>query len=172
MYTFIYSTTIMSLAKRKINLTKNQLNKLRIAHKKQRRAILTLRKDQLKNGKVDVMLDSNQNKLLDRAIRKNKGMRMDFDHYRLKEMIDGGLLKEIMTLAEDNIPYFRKLASPLIRNRVAPILKDQFVPWLKKLIDEELDTLMEKDSTGAGLVRRINSQLRRALHDAREVKKN
>ena len=162
----------MDQHKRKINLTKNQLNKLRIAHKKQRGQILALRRDQLKNGKFDVMLNSKQTKRLDKAIKNNTGLRLNIEHYQLKDMIDGGLLKEIMTLAEDNIPYFRKLASPLIRNRVAPILKDQFVPWLKKLIDEQLDTLMAKDVTGAGLVRRINSQLRRALHDAREVKKN
>lgn len=75
-------------------------------------------------------------------------------------------------MAENSIPYFKKIASPLIKGKVAPVLKNQFVPWLKKLIDEELDTIIEQDATGAGLRRRINSELNKALNEVRNVKKN
>jgi len=162
----------MTLHKRKINLTKNQLNKLRIAHKKLKRAVLTLTKDQLKNGNVEVLLDGDQNKQVDRALNKNKGVRLIIGNSQLKQMVDGGLLKEIMELAENNIPYFKKLASPLIKTKVAPVLKTQFVPWLKRLIDDELDTIMEKDTTGAGLIKHIQRKLNTTLNDAREIKKN
>lgn len=154
--------------KRKINLTKNQLNKLRIANKKLKRAILYLSKEQLKNGNVEVSLDSDQHKQVERAIKNNTGVRLIFDYAQLKEMIDGGLLREVMELAENNIPYFKKVASPLIKGKVAPLLKDQFVPWLKKLIDSELDTLIDQDASGAGLTRHINRELNRVLSGAKK----
>jgi hypothetical protein len=162
----------MGSHKRKISLTKNQLNKLRLAHKRLKRAVLTLTRDQLKNGNVEVLLDSDQNKQIEKAIKSNRGLRLILDHSQLKEMIDGGLLKEVLELAENNIPYFKKIASPLIKTKVAPVLKNQFVPWLKKLIDDELDTLMEKDESGAGLIKRIHNKLNKTLNDAREIKKN
>lgn len=155
---------------RKINLTKGQRNKLRIAHKKLKRAVLTLTKDQLKNGNIEVTLDSDQNKQIEKALKNNKGVRLIFDYSQLKEMIDGGLLKEVLEIAENNIPYFKKLASPLIKTKVAPVLKNQFVPWLKKLIDNELDELIEEDKSGAGLVKRVNGKLNKCLKDAREQK--
>lgn len=157
----------MGLHRRKINLTKNQMNKLRIAHKKLKRAILTLSRDQLKNGNIEVMLDGDQNKQVEKAIKNNRGLRLILDHSRLKEMVDGGLLKEVLELAENSIPYFKKFASPLIKTKVAPVLKDHFVPWLKRLIDDELDTIMEKDTSGAGLVKRIDGELKRTLNNVR-----
>lgn len=162
----------MGSQRRKISLTKSQLNKLRIAHKKVRRAVLTLTKDQLKNGKVEVALDNDQNKQIEKALKNNRGVRLIFDYSQLKDMIDGGLLKEILELAENNIPYFRKIASPLIKNKVAPVLKSQFLPWLKSLIDDELDTIIDKDESGAGLMKRINSKLNMTLNDIRQGQKN
>lgn len=162
----------MGSHRRKINLTKNQLNKLRIAHKKLKRAILTLNKDQLKNGNIEVMLDGEQNKQIEKAIKNNKGLRLIMDHSQLKQMIDGGLLKEVLELAENNVPYFKRFASPLIKTKVAPMLKEQFIPWLKKLIDGELDTIMEKDTSGAGLIKHINAKLKNSLNGVRQIKKN
>ena len=158
--------------KRKINLTKGQLNKLRLAHKKLKRAVLTLTKDQLKNGNIEVTLDGDQNRQIEKALKNNRGLRLIFDYSQLKEMIDGGLLKEVLELAEQNIPYVNRFVSPLIKTKVAPVLKNQFVPWLKKLIDDDLDELKEKDESGAGLVKRVHGKFNKCLDGVREVKKN
>lgn len=73
-------------------------------------------------------------------------------------MIDEGLLKENLKMPENHNQYFKKTTSPLIKVKVAPVFKNQFVPWLKKLTDEELDTIMEQDASGARLKIRINGE--------------
>lgn len=160
----------MAQHKHKISLSNIQRNKLRVGYKKQKLVVLTLKNDQLKHGNVEVLLNDQQHRQVEKAIKNGTGIRLILEYTQLKDNVNGGLLKEILEMAENSIPYFKRFASPLIKDKVAPALKNQFIPWLKKLVDEELDTLMTTDPTGAGLRKRINNALNQALHTAHEKK--
>ncbi|KAG8325554.1 hypothetical protein J6590_064896 [Homalodisca vitripennis] len=62
-------------------------------------------------------------------------------------------------MVDSSVPGGKRFISPLIRRKVAPLLREKFIPWLKSLVDEELDTIIEKDPTGRGLKRRIGRKL-------------
>lgn len=160
------------LHEHKINLSEGQKRKLRIAYKKRKAAVIGLTKDQLtKRNGVNVLLNKQQHAAVTKAIKNKSGVRLILEYSQLLKNKEGGLLKEALELVENSVPYTRKYITPLIRQQVAPILKDHFVPWLKKLIDEELDTIIERDPKGAGLKARINKKLDHLLAGVR-VKKN
>lgn len=154
--------------KYKLKLTDLQKRKLRLAYKKQRVAVLSLKNDQLKNGNIEVFLTDQQLRQINKAKEKNRGLRLLLDYRQLKNNIEGGLLKEIMDIAENNIPHFKKWVSPLVKDKIAPLLKNQFIPWLKQLVDSELDEIISKDTTGAGLKKLINSKLNNTLLQAKK----
>lgn len=154
--------------KYKLNLTDIQKRKLRVGYKKQKLVVLSFKKDQLRNGNVDVLLTDQQYRQVQKALKNNTGVRLILDYRQIKSNVEGGLLKEILEMAENNIPQVKRFVSPLIKEKIAPLLKNQFVPWLKSLVDNELDELMKKDATGEGLKKLINRELNRTLSSVRK----
>ena len=155
------------LHKHKINLSERQKNKLRIAFKKQKSAIIGLTNDQLK-GEDFILLTDEQHKNILRAQKNNKGLRLTITYEQLQKSKDGGLLKEILSFVEDKLPFGlgKNIVTPLVKKKVAPLLKNKFIPWLKELIDGELDEVIE----GSGLKKQINQKLDSILSEAIQKK--
>lgn len=147
------------LHRHRIHLSDGQKRKLRIAFKKRRTAIIGLTNDSLSRGADHILLNEAQHKAVEKAIRNKTGLRLAVSYDQLLKNKEGGLLKEMLEMVESKVPYGKRFISPLIRHQVAPILKNRFIPWLKNLIDNELDSIIEKDPKGAGLKRCINNKL-------------
>lgn len=146
------------LHKHRISLSKGQKQKLRIAYKKRKSAVIGLKNNQLSNVKSgsDLMLNDRQHKALVKANKNKTGLRLTLSYDQLSTQ--GGLLKEMLELVETSVPGGHFI-SPLVKNKIAPLLKNHFIPWLKSVIDNELDTIIAKDPKGAGLKRCINKKL-------------
>lgn len=147
------------LHRHRIRLSDSQKRKLRIAFKKRRTAVIGLTNENIAHGNDHILLNAVQHKAVEKATRNKTGLRLVLSYDQLLKNKEGGLLKEMLELVEASVPGGRRFISPLIRNQVAPILKNKFIPWLKELIDNELDTIIDKDPKGAGLKRCINNKL-------------
>lgn len=143
----------------KIHLSDGQKRKLRVAFKKRRTAVVGLSNEHITNGGDSILLDDTQHKAIQKAIRNQSGIRLKLSYDQLLKNKDGGLLKEMLELVESKVPYGKRFITPLVRHQIAPLLKDKFIPWLKNLIDNELDSIIDKDPKGAGLKRCINNKL-------------
>ena len=142
-----------------VHLSKGQKQKLRTAYRKQRNAVIGLTNKNIgPRGKDFILLNGIQHEAIKKARKNKTGLRLNLSYDQLLKNKQGGLLKEVLEIMESKIPGGRFI-SPLVRKNLAPMLKDKFIPWLKKLIDHELDTIIERDPQGAGLKRRINKKL-------------
>lgn len=147
-----------------IRLTDGQKQKLRSAYRKRKSTTIGLRNEQLSGGPNRILLTFEQHKALSSALKSNRGLRLLLDYEQLVKNKAGGFLKEMLNMIETTIPGVKTFISPIVRNNIAPLLRNRFVPWLKELIDNELDTLIEKDPKGSGLRRRINGKLNSLLN--------
>lgn len=147
------------LHKHSIKLSAGQKQKLRIAFKKRKSTIIGLKSDQLVRGCDQILLTTEQHKAVQRAIKKGTGIRLNMNFEQLLKNKDGGLLKEMLGIVEKVPLVGNAIISPLVRKKIAPLLRNQFIPWLKRLVDDELDSIIDKDPKGAGLKRRINRKL-------------
>lgn len=145
------------LHKHGVRLSTGQKHKLRIAFKKRRTAVIGLTKENISSGGDEILLTPAQHRALNRAVKNKRGIRLVMSYDQLLKNKEGGLLKEMLEFVETTIPGGRRFISPLVKKQLAPMLKEQFLPWLKKLIDSELDTVI--DPKGAGLKRCINKKL-------------
>lgn len=145
--------------KHNVALTPGQKRKLRTAYKKRRSAILGLKHDQLSGGRDQIMLTDAQHRALVSAGKANRGLRLVLSYDQLTRNKNGGLLKEMLGMVEKLPLVGKSVVSPLVKKKLAPLLRDHFIPWLKRLVDSELDTIIERDPQGAGLKRRINAKL-------------
>ena len=148
------------LHKHTVHLSEGQKRKLRIAYKKRRNAVIGLTNENLsRGGKDHILLNDLQHKMIEKARKNKTGIRLNVSYDQLMKNKQGGLLKEVMEIVENTVPGGKRFISPLVRKQLAPMLKERFIPWLKHLIDNELDTIINKDPKGAGLKRCINSKL-------------
>jgi len=146
------------LHRHKIRLSPRQKNKLRLAYKKRRNTVIGLKRDDIGSGE-HILLTERQHKAVNKALKHNTGLRLILGFDQLMKNKEGGLLKEMLSFVEENVPGGKRFISPLVRHQIAPILKDHFLPWLKQLIDHELDTIIVKDKQGDGLKECINKKL-------------
>lgn len=155
----------------KIILSEGQKRKLRIAYKKRRTTVIGLTNKNISSGHGDnILLNDVQNKAIKKSIKNKTGLRLIMSYDQLIKNKEGGLLKEMLEFVESSVPGGKRFISPLVRKQIAPILKDEFLPWLKKLIDNELDTII--DPKGAGLKRCINEKLDNLLKNRPNKKKH
>lgn len=152
------------LHRHKLKLSDGQKRKLRIAYKKRRSAVVGLTSDNLTGGRDHILLTEVQHKALNKAMKNKTGLRVALSYDQLMENKKGGLLKEVLEFVEKTVPGGKRFISPLVRQQLAPMLKNQFLPWLTGLIDNEIDTIMEKDPKGSGLKQIINRKLDSLLH--------
>lgn len=156
----------------KIILSEGQKRKLRIAYKKRRTTVIGLTNKNISSGHGDnILLNDVQNKAIKKSIKNKTGLRLIMSYDQLIKNKEGGLLKEMLEFVESSVPGGKRFISPLVRKKIAPILKDEFLPWLKKLIDNELDTIII-DPKGAGLKRCINEKLDNLLKNRPNKKKH
>lgn len=145
--------------KHNIRLSDGQKRKLRAAFKKRKTAVIGLSKENISGGRDSIMLENDQHRAISKAIKNNTGVRLVMSYEQLMKNKKGGLLKEMLDFVEDTVPGGKRFISPLVRKQIAPMLRQKFLPWLSKLIDNELDTIIDKDPKGAGLKKCINKKL-------------
>ncbi|KAG8324463.1 hypothetical protein J6590_091758 [Homalodisca vitripennis] len=85
--------------------------------------------------------------------------KMRIAYKKRRSAVIGIAKDQLSSSGEDSVPYGKKFVSPLVRRKIAPLLKEQLVPWLKNLIDNELDSIIEKDPSGNGVRKRIDGKL-------------
>ncbi|KAG8291411.1 hypothetical protein J6590_060936 [Homalodisca vitripennis] len=142
-----------------VRLSEAQKHKLRTAYKRRKPTVIRLSNEQLSHGSDRILLSGEQHKAVSRAVKNKKGLQLLLSYNQLVFNKLGGFLKEIMEMVDSSVPGGKRFISPLIRRKLAPLLREKFIPWLKSLVDEELDTIIEKDPTGRGLKRRIGRKL-------------
>lgn len=143
-----------------IPLSLSQKKKLRSAFRRRKNAVIRLTRDQITVRKGDhILLSEQQYKSVLKAKHLGRGVLLTLDFDQLLKNKQGGLLKGMLQFVERVVPGGERFISPLIKNKLAPMLKEEFVPWLKNLIDNELDTIIDKNPTGSGLKSRINQKL-------------
>lgn len=156
------------LQKYKINLSEGQKRKLKFAFKKRKSVIIGLTNDQLQGGKNGILLTSEQNKLVKKALQNSKGLRLNISYDQLLKSKEGGLLNEVLSFIENNIPYAKNI-TPLIRNKAAPAIKKYIVPWLKDWLNSELDKIIN-GKVGSGLDVKTVNVIRNHFNKASEKK--
>lgn len=150
-----------------VHLSDGQKRKLRAAFRSRKSATITLKHDQISSKKgVPIVLNNDQYKAITKAAKTKKGVRLALTFSQLMRNVNGGLLKELLEKIEAVVPYGKSIVTPLVRRNLAPMLKDRFLPWLKGLIDNELDTIIERDPKGSGLKLCINKKLDSLLRQA------
>lgn len=143
------------LHKYKIDLSDGQKKKLKFAFKKRKSVVIGLTNKQLKGGKNSILLTDEQNKFVKKALKDSKGLRLNISYDQLLKSKEGGLLNEVLSFIEENIPYAKNI-TPLIRNKAAPEIKEYVVPWLKDWLNSELDKIIN-GKVGSGLdVKTVN----------------
>ncbi|KAG8279406.1 hypothetical protein J6590_106264 [Homalodisca vitripennis] len=125
----------------KIRLSEAQKRKLRAAYKRRKSTVIRLSNEQLSHGSDRILLSGEQHKDVSRAVKNKKGLQLLLSYNQLVSYKQGGVLKEIMEMVDSSVPGVKRFISPL------------------SLVDEELDTIIEKDPTGRGLKRRIGRKL-------------
>lgn len=129
-----------------VNLSDNQKSKIKSAFRNKQSVIIQFTIDQLQSGNDKILLTNRQYNKLEKHKKNVKGLRIEFSLNQLKEMKNGGLLKDLLDFGENIplvksiIPYARK-AAPIVKNDIIPIVKT-ILDWL----DQEL-----KDVSGSGL---------------------
>lgn len=151
------------LHKHRIDLSERQKNRLRIAFKKRKSAVIGLSAEQLKNGNNTVLFTNDQHEAIVKAKRNNKGLRLTISYDQLAKNKNGGFLNEILEFIEDNVPYAKKI-TPFVRHTAAPAIKEHVIPWLKDWINKELDKVIKKGSgLDANTVNMIRSHFLKAV---------
>lgn len=156
------------LQKYKINLSEGQKRKLKFAFKKRKSVIIGLTNNQLQGGKNGILLTSEQNKLVKKALQNSKGLRLNISYDQLLKSKEGGLLNEVLSFIENNIPYAKNI-TPLIRNKAAPAIKEYIIPWLKDWFNSELDKIIN-GKVGSGLDVKTVNVIRNHFNKASEKK--
>lgn len=150
-----------------VRLTDGQKRKIAASFRARRNATISLRYEQIStSGGVPILLNDEQFIAITNAVKRRKGIRLTLSFDQMRNNINGGLLKEILEKIENVVPYAKSIVSPLVKRKLAPMLKDRFLPWLKGLIDNELDTIIERDPKGSGLKLRINKKIDSLLSQA------
>lgn len=162
-----------NMKSRRVSLSDNQKRKLRVAYRRRKPTVVGLSYKQLTGGGGGgdvVLLTNDQYRLTSKAIEKRKGVRLVLDYNQLVQNKNGGLLKEILDFVEETVPGGKSIISPLVRRQLGPLLKNKFLPWVKQLLDDELDTIIQKDPKGSGLKKAINDQIDRLIVEASKKK--
>lgn len=121
------------MEKTNINLTDNQKSKIKLAFKNKRSVIIQFNIDQFnENGKDIILLSKRQINKLNKHKKLNKGLRFEFSYNQLKEIKNGGLLKEILDFA-DNIPIVKNY-TPNVR-KGAKVVKESIIPKFRNFVD-------------------------------------
>lgn len=156
------------LHKHMIDLSVGQIKKLKSAFKKRKSVVIGLANEELKGGKYGILLTSEQSKMVKKALQNSKGLRLNISYDQLLKSKEGGLLNEVLSFIENNIP-FAKNVTPLIRNKAAPAIKEYVVPWLKDWLNSELDKIIN-GKVGSGLDVKTVNAIRKHFNKASEKK--
>lgn len=156
------------LHKHMIDLSVGQIKKLKSAFKKRNSVVIGLANEELKGGKDGILLTSEQSKMVKKALQNSKGLRLNISYDQLLKSKEGGLLNEVLSFIENNIP-FTKNVTPLIRNKAAPAIKEYVVPWLKDWLNSELDKIIN-GKVGSGLDVKTVNAIRKHFNKASEKK--
>lgn len=116
----------------RVNFSDNQKKKLKSAFKKKTPVSIQFSIDQLNNGKDEIFLTNRQYNKLEKHMKNNTGIRLEFSYNQLRNIKDGGLLKEILDVAE-YIPVVNQL-TPKVR-KGAKYVKENISPKLRGFID-------------------------------------
>jgi hypothetical protein len=117
-----------------ISLTKAQKRKLLKGHS------VNLKHSQLMNGNVNVSLDKEHGRRLRRAMRTNKGFRLQPNQNMVQQMIEGEGFKDVMKKVNKGIKkavsYTKKEIVPVVKNDVIPYAKEILKPAIKNAVKE------------------------------------
>lgn len=121
-----------------MSLTNYQKSKIKSAFNKNKDLTLQFDINQFSNGNDVLLLTKKQFKKIEKHKKLNTGLRLEFSYNQLKQIKDGGLLNEILNVA-DYIPGINSL-TPKVR-RGAKVVKDNVIPKFRDFInwlDQEL----------------------------------
>lgn len=116
-----------------VNLSNYQISKIKSAFKKNISVTLQFEINQFKNdGKNSLLLTKRQINKLEKHRKSNTGFRLEFSNNQLKEIKNGGLLKEILDVAE-HIPIVKNYTGDA--RKVAKVVKEKVIPKFRNLVD-------------------------------------
>ncbi len=107
-----------------ISLTKAQKRKLLKGH------AVNLKHSQLMNGDVNVSLDKEHGRRLRKAMRGNKGFRLQPTQGMVQQMVEGEGFKDVMRKVNKGV----KKAIRFTKNEVVPFVKSDVVPYAKEIL--------------------------------------
>lgn len=116
----------------KVKLSDYQKSKFKYAFKNKASVIIQFKNDQLNKGNDTIILTKKQFNKFNKHLKNNTGLRIEFSYNQLKEFKDGGLLKEILDVAE-HIPIVKNY-TPNVR-KGAKVIKESVIPKFRNLID-------------------------------------
>lgn len=116
----------------KVNLSDNQKSKIKSAFNKQSSVTIQFKNDQLKNGNDTLILTQRQLNKFNKHLKNNTGIRIVLSYDQLKEIKNGGLLKEILDFGE-NIPVVNSVV-PYVK-KAAPVVKKDIIPIVRNILD-------------------------------------
>lgn len=115
-----------------VNLTDYQKSKIKSAFKKNKDLTIQFEINQFENGNDVLLLTKRQFNKLQKHKKFNAGLRLEFSFNQLKQIKDGGLLNEILNVA-DYIPVVNNL-TPKVR-KGAKVVKENVIPKFREFID-------------------------------------
>ena len=116
-----------------VKLTDYQKSKIKSAFKKNNNVNIQFDINQFKNGGDDVLLlTKRQINKLEKHKKSNAGLRLELSFNQLKQIKNGGLLKEILDVA-DYVPIVNQF-TPKVR-KGAKYVKENISPKIRSFID-------------------------------------
>lgn len=116
-----------------VNLTNYQKSKIKSAFKKHSSVTIQFEIIQFKDDGIDVLLlTKRQYNKLQKHKKIRAGLRLEFSYNQLKQIKDGGLLKEILEVA-DHIPIVKNYTTNVRKG--AKVVKESVIPKFRNFVD-------------------------------------
>ncbi len=151
-----------------IQLTKAQKRKLLKGH------AVNLKHSQLLNGNINVSLDKEHGRRLRRAMRTNKGFRLQPTQSMVQELVEGEGFKDVMRKVNKGvkkaISFTKKEVVPFVKKDVAPYAKEILGPAIKanrQHIDKAMKGARERSEKQIEdvLIKKLGKQNKELIQD-------